>query len=87
MFSKQVSILSHPCFSTGFGCRWLCSGSESDIVGNLIAALQDDRQSERLLARRRLDEHEVGEIQKRTEAFASGFVIGRRESNGRKATD
>jgi len=85
VFEAGLDFESSGAFLLGLDVGRLCSGTESDIVGNLIAATQDDRQYERLLARRRLDEHDVGETQKRTEAFAAGFVIGRRESNGRKA--
>ena len=81
VFEAGLDFESSGAFLLGLDAGRLCSGSEADIVGNLIAALQDDRQSESLFARKSLDEHELGERQKRTEAFAAGFVMGQRQSS------
>jgi predicted nucleotidyltransferase len=60
----------------------LCTGGEAKIVGNLIAALQDDSQlAQRLLRRGRVEESVIEERQRRIEAFAAGFVIGQCQSH------
>ncbi len=82
VFEAGLDFESAGAFLLGLDAGRLCSRSEAHVVGNLIAALQDDNQpAQRLLGRRGLDEHEVGERQKRTGAFAAGFVIGQRQSN------
>jgi predicted nucleotidyltransferase len=86
-FSKEVfeagtDFESAGAFLLGLDVGRLCTGGEAKIVGNLIAALQDDSQpAQRLLGRGRVEESVIEERQKRIEAFAAGFFIGQRQPN------
>lgn len=82
VFEVGGDFESAGAFLLGLDVGWLCTGSEAQIVGNLIALLQDDSQpAQRLLGRRQIEESAVEERQKRTEAFAAGFVMGQRQSH------
>jgi len=82
VFEAGADFESAGAFLLGLDVGRLCTGSEAKIVGNLIAVLQDDSQpAQRLLGRGRVEELVIEERQKRTEAFAAGFVIGQRQSH------
>jgi len=82
VFEAGADFESAGAFLLGLDVGRLCTGGEAKIVGNLIAALQDDsRPAQRLLGRGRVEESVIEETKKRSEAFAAGFVIGQRQSH------
>lgn len=82
VFEAGADFESAGAFLLGLDVGRLCTGGEAKIVGNLIAALQDDSQpAQRHLGGGRFEEFVIEERQKRIEAFAAGFVIGHRQGH------
>ena len=81
VFETGADFESAGAFLLGMDVGRLCIGTEAKIVDNLIEVLKDEGQpAQRISGRRRVEEPAVEEGQKRTEAFAAGFVIGQRQS-------
>jgi len=84
VFEAGGDFESAGAFLLGLDVGRLCTGSEAKMVGNLIMLLQDDNQvALQLLGGRHIEELAVEERQKRAEAFATGFVVGQRQSHAR----
>lgn len=84
VFEAGADFESAGAFLLGLDVGRLCTESEANLAGNLIAVLQDeDQPAQWTWARRHVGEPAVEEGKKRLESFAAGFVIGQRQSHAR----